>query len=414
LGIWLSIGLVGLAVAYLVVARLRREQPVLGTAEALAWTVFWISLALGFGVVVYAAYEQHWLGLGTGGPVTDGRTAALQYFTGYFIQKSLSIDNVFVIATIFAYFHVSLEQQQRLLDWSLLGAVALRALAVAGGIALVDAIWWTAYVFGVLLIFTALRMLVRRGKLRGARRTLPLRLLARRWPLHAEFEGGRFFVVREGRKVATPLLPALVMIASASLVFAIDAVPAIIAVTREPFIVLSAIVFALLGLHSMYFLLARLMQRLYYLRVALAAVLGFVGIKMLLVNHYPIATGITLAVVLCALAAGALAAALFEPPEDGRPASPLAAEIEQIVSLTLRSARRIVVLVTGSTVVIVGVLMIVTPGPAILVIPAGLAILATEFIWARRLLRRFQTGARTISGSALRMFRRRRNGEGED
>ena len=198
--VWLSFGLIALALVVLVpqLFLLRRGRPI-GAYEALAWTAFWVALALAFNVAVYFAYEQHWLGLGTDPEsALDGRTAALQFFTGYIVQKSLSVDNVFVIAMIFAHFRIPLDQQQRLLVWGLIGAVALRGLVVAGGAVLIDALSWTAYVFGVLLIFTALRMLAqRRGELRAEDDPL-VRLLALRWPLAPDFDGDRFVTARDG------------------------------------------------------------------------------------------------------------------------------------------------------------------------------------------------------------------------
>lgn len=420
MSLWLSLGVLALALLILLpeLLMLRRRQ-LTGTWEALAWTAFWIVLALAFDVAVYFAYEQHWFGLGLeyeNGPgpggALDGRTASLQFFTAYIVQKSLSIDNVFVIAMIFAHFRVPLDQQQRLLTWALLGTIVLRGGAIAGGVVLIDAAPWTAYIFGVLLIFSALRMLAQRRGDPGADPVV--RLLARRWP-PADFEGRRFFVRREGRRAATPLLPALVLIGIANVVFAIDAVPAMLAITTEPLIVIAAMLFALLGLHSLYFLLASMMARLHYLKLALAGVFFFVGVKMLLANHHPLPTELSLALVAILLLAGALASASLPPPPGGRLASPFADELDQFVTLTLTSARRVVVLVTGSTVVLVGVLMIVTPGPALLVIPAGLAILATEFLWARLLLNRFKKEARSLSQSALRLLRRcfRRDDGGE-
>lgn len=406
---WLVLGLLALASLVLVPELLLlRRRRVIGAWEALAWTAFWIVLAITFGAGLYFAYEHAWFGLGSepGAEVADGRTAAMEFFAAWLVQKSLSIDNVFVIAMIFAYFRVPLDQQQRLLAWSLPVAIGMRGLAVAGGVLLIHAVPWTAYVLGVFLVFTALRMLVRRDGSLQTEGPL-LRAMTRRWPL-ADYEGGRFVVLHRGRRAATPLFAALLMIVLANLIFAVDAVPAILAITREPLIVLAAILFALLGLHSLYFLLASIMERLYYMKLALVGVFVYVGVKMLLVNHVDIPAQLSLVLVSLLLLAGGLASALLRPPPGGRIESPFADELEQLVTLTVKSARRIVVLVTGATVLLVGLLMVVMPGPAILVIPAGLAILATEFIWARRLLARFQQEVRTFSGWARRIFDRLR------
>lgn len=404
---WLVLGLVALASLVLVPELLLlRRRRVTSPWEALAWTSFWIALAITFGTWLYFAYEGAWFGLGEAvdAKVPDGRAAAMQFFAAYLVQKSLSVDNIVVIALILAYFRVPLEQQQRLLAWSLPVAVGMRGLAVAGGVLLIQAVPWTSYVFGVILVFSALRMLVQRAGKLDAESPL-VRMMSQRWPL-AEFDGGRFIGRRDGRRAPTPLLAALIMIGFANIVFAVDAVPAILAITREPLIVLAAILFALLGLHSLYFLLASIVERLFYMRLALVGVFLYVGVKMLLVNHVEIPAQLSLVLVSTLLVAGAAASALLRPPPGGRLESPFADEIEQFVTLTVKSARRIVVLVTGSTVLLVGVLMIVMPGPAILVIPAGLAILATEFVWARRMLARFQQEVRVLSGRAWRFFDR--------
>lgn len=405
--VWLVLGLLALASLVLVPELLMlRRRRVIGPWEALAWTAFWIVLAITFGAWLYFAYEEGWFGLGAAADaeVPDGRAAAMQFFAAWLVQKSLSADNIVVIAMILAYFRVPLEQQQRLLAWSLPVAIGMRGLAVAGGVLLIHALPWTAYAFGVFLVFTALRMLVRRSGHLHAESPL-MRVMVRRWPL-AEFDGGRFIAMREGRRAPTPLLAALLMIGFANMVFAVDAVPAILAITREPLIVLAAILFALLGLHSLYFLLASIMERLYYMRLALVGVFAYVGVKMLLVNHVDIPAQMSLVLVSTLLIAGAVASALLRPPPGGRFESPFADELEHFVTLTVKSTRRIVVLVTGSTVLLVGLLMVVMPGPAILVIPAGLAILATEFIWARRMLTRFRQEVRVLSGRAWRILDR--------
>lgn len=415
--LWLVLGLVALTSLVLVPELiLLRRRRVVGPLEALAWTVFWSALAIAFGGWLHLAYAGHWLGLGmTDGIVTmDGRTALMEFLAAWVIQKSLSIDNIFIIAMILGHFRVPLDQQQRLLAWSLPLAIGMRGLAVAGGVLAIQVLPWMAYVFGVFLIFTALRTLVAHSESLRSEGTL-VRMMGRRWPL-AEPDGGRFIARRNGRPVATPLLAALLIIGIANLVFAIDSVPAILAVTREPPIVIAAVILALLGLHSLYFLLARIMERLYFMRLALVGIFVYVGIKMLLVNHLDVPPQLSLVVVLMLLVTGALASATLRPPPDGRLASPLADELEHFVTLTVKNTRRIVVLVTGSTVLVVGVIMIVMPGPAILVIPAGLAILATEFAWASRMLARFRTEVRALSERFRPILDRirRRGGRGTD
>jgi tellurite resistance protein TerC len=406
--LWLGFIALILLLVSIELGRMQRHARVLGRYDALASTLLWIALPLAFNVAIYFLYENHWLGAGlTPGRELDGRTAALQFFTGYLIQKGLTLDNISVIALILSHFRVPLEYQCRVLVPSILGAILLRGAMIAGGVVLIHFFPRTSYVFGVLVIFTALRMLAHRSGPLKLDDGLAMRLVKRRYPPAAGFDGERFLTRADETWAGTPLLYALVMIISATAIFAVDSVPAIMAVTREPFIIFGSIIFAVLGLHSLYFLLASVLERLQYFRLALVGILIFVGVKMLLMHVAPISTGVALAVVSALLLAGALASLLLQPPPAGL-VSPIAEELDQLIQLTLTSARRIVVLVMGTTVLLVGIAMIVTPGPSILVIPLGLAILGTEFVWAQRLLKRFQKEARHLSDTALEILRRRK------
>ena len=390
---------------------LNRRRRVIGFYEALAWTGFWVTLALAFNAAVYLAYEAHWFGLGLGEHALDGRAAAEQFLTGFLIEKSLSIDNIFVIAIIFAHFRVPLEYQHRVLFWGVFGAIALRGVMIAGGLALFESFAWTSYLFGAFLLFSAMRMLVRRrGDIEPGRNPF-VGVLNRLWPASDAFDDERFLTEHAGRRAATPLLVTLVMVGTADVIFAVNSIPAIIAVTHDPFLVFTSNIFAIIGLRTLYYALAGMMQRLRYLKISLAVMLGFVGAKMLLAHTHPISVETSLLVIAAILALGVLAAALFGGRDTAALASPLADEIERLLTLTYTGARRVVVLIVGSTVVLVGIVMIVTPGPAVVVIPAGLAILASEFMWARRLLHRVRDEARNLSGNAVSIFRRNRKDE---
>lgn len=382
----------------------RRNRPI-GVYEALAWTVFWVMLALSFAIGIYYLYDNHVFGIGLApGQALDGQAAALQFFTGYLVEKSLSIENVFAIALIFSHFRLPLEYQYRVLFWGVFGAVLLRGVMIAGGITLLGHFAWMSYVFGAVLVVTAVRLLVHRDEVRPER-SLLVRLCRWLFPLSDHYDGDRFFTRAGGRRAATPLLLALLMVEGADAVFALNSIPAIIAVTRDPFLIFSANIFAILGLRSLYFVLAGLLGRLRYFKLSLVFLLGFVGVKMLLAQHYPVSTGGALLVIAAILAAGVLLS-LFVRPRAAAPVSPLAEDLGELLVLTAKGARRIVILVIGSTVVLLGVAMIVLPGPAVVVIPAGLAILATEFIWARRLLNRLKREARTITDNARGFFSR--------
>lgn len=416
--VWLWAGFILFVTALLTLdlAVVHRKTRVIGTYEALAWTGFWITLAIVFNVGVYFLYEYHWLGMGlTEGRELDGREAALQFFTGYVIEKSLSVDNIFVIAMIFSYFRVPLEYQHRVLFWGIFGAIVLRGIMILGGLALIETFYWMIYVFGALLVFAAIRMLVQRHEQVQPEHNILIRGIKRVIPVSDEFHGDRFIVCRAGGgRMVTPLFLALAMVETADVVFAVDSIPAIIAVTREPFLVFTSNVFAILGLRSLYFVLATVMNRLRYIKTSLVFVLGFVGVKMLLADFYHMPTEISLAVIAAILIAGVLASLLIKSAEGEELVSPLADELERLVALSVKSARRVIVLVIGSSIVLVGLVMILTPGPAMLVIPAGLAILATEFVWARRLLRRLKEEAKTLSGNAVSMFRNNRDKGGRN
>lgn len=410
--IWLWAGFAAVIAAILILdlAIVRRRHRSIGVYEALAWTGFWVVVALGLNIAIYYLYEHHAFGAGlTGARELDGRAAALQFLTGYLVEKALSLENIFIIALIFAHFRLPLEYQQRVLFWGVFGAVALRGVMIAGGVALSERFAWVNYALGVLLVASAVRLLLRRGEPRPRRSPL-VRLAHRCIPLRDGFDGDRFLTRADGRRTATTLLVALLLVVGADLACALDSVAAIIAVTRDPFLIISANVCAILGLRPLYFAVAGVLPRLRYLKLSLVFLLGVLGVKMLLAQRYPLADGITLLTVVAILAAGALLS-IFLKPRATAPVSPLADDLGDLLVLTLKGARRIVVLVIGSTVVLIGIAMIVLPGPAIVVIPAGLAILATEFIWARRLLQRLKREAGNLKDSARNFFGRRKDAD---
>ena len=407
MSIWLWVGFIVFIVFVLVLdlGVMNRRPRVISLYEALAWTAFWVSLALAFNVAVYFIYEYHWLGMGLmEGNTLDGEQAALQFFTGYLIEKSLSIDNIFVIAMIFTYFHVPLQYQHRVLFWGIFGAVILRGMMIVFGLALINTFDWITYILGAFLIFTAVKMLIQRhDNLRLDRNPL-IKWIKHIYPVSDHYDGERFFTRIDAKRAATPLLLAMLMIETADLIFAVDSIPAIIAITRDPFLVFTSNIFAILGLRSLYFALASVIDKLRYLKTSLVFLLGFVGIKMLLAHHYTIPTTVSLAVIIGILGIGVVASIIGGARDTAAITSPLASEVERLVRLSVRGARRIVILVTGTTVLVVGIAMIVLPGPAVVVIPIGLAILATEFVWARRLLKHFKDQANGFTASAKQLL----------
>ena len=299
-----------------------RRSHVIALREALAWTSVWVTLALAFNVGVYFLYELNPGGWDMDTAQLTGGEAALQFFTGYLVEKSLSVDNIFVIAMIFAYLKTPPEQQHRVLFWGILGAVVLRAIMIIAGAAALARFSWLAYALGALLIWSAAKMLVIRHDNEPFENNAAIRL-ARRW-LHVtdDYHDRKFFVRVNGTLAATPLFLALILVETSDVLFALDSIPAIFAITNDPFIVFTSNIFAVLGLRSLYFVLAGMMEKFRYLRASLVFLLAFVGVKMLLLHHYKIPTLVSLAVIVGVLAVGVLAsimsrrdtAALRPPP----------------------------------------------------------------------------------------------------
>jgi len=298
-----------------------RRPHEISASEALLWSAIWVFMALAFTVLVYWLYEHNWMGVGLAFPEdTDGRTAALEFLTGYLLEKSLSLDNIFVIALIFSYFRVPLAYQHRVLFWGVLGALVMRGAMISVGATLLQRFTWMTYVFGVLLLLSAVRMFAVRHDDLSPEENFLVRW-TRRWiPITRELHGMRFFITQDGVRMATPLLLVLVMVETTDVVFAIDSIPAIFAVTDHPFIVYTSNIFALLGLRSLYFALAPLLRRFRYLKVSLVVILAYVGVKMLLAHSYPIPAMMSLAVVGSILGVGVVAslAVVGRGPASGR------------------------------------------------------------------------------------------------
>jgi tellurite resistance protein TerC len=270
---------------------LNRKAHVVSIKEALRFTGVVVVLATCFAGVIYAAYEHHWLGLGTqvdrlDGMINDGRLAAVKFFTGYVIELSLSADNVFVIAMIFQYLRVPPQYQHRVLFWGILGALIMRGTMILLGATLIARYHWILYLFGAFLVYTAVKMLLvkegHEGEAPGE--GFVLRQVRRAFPITPTYHEQHFAIRQEGRWVLTPLAVALVLVETTDLIFAVDSIPAIFAITTDPFLVFTSNVFAILGLRSLYFALAGAIEKFRYLKVSLAAVLGLVGVKMLVAD----------------------------------------------------------------------------------------------------------------------------------
>ena len=264
-----------------------------------------MALALVFGAGVYAFM---------------GREAGLEYFAGYLIEKALSVDNIFVFVLIFGFFRVPPRYQHRVLFWGILGALVMRGVMIAAGAYLIEQFHWVIYVFGAFLVFTGIRMATQAEHDIEPEANPVIRLVRRLMPVTGDYHGQRFFVREQvgGRRrlVATPLFVVLVLVETTDLIFAVDSIPAIFAVTQDPFIVYSSNVFAILGLRALYFLLADVIHRFHYLKVGLSVVLVFVGAKMLLADVYKVPIGLSLGVIVLVLAASIAASLLWPPRND--------------------------------------------------------------------------------------------------
>lgn len=265
---WCAFGLL-VAIMLVIDLGLNRKSHEISFREALTWTAVWISLALIFNAGVY-----YYL----------GKTKALEFFTGYVIEKSLSVDNLFVFIMIFSYFHIPRLLQPKILKWGIIGALVLRGIFIFVGIELLDAFHWLIYIFGVILIITGIKMAFGGEEKIEPEKNLLVKLVKRFVPVTKRIHGNRFVVNKLGARAATPLLLALIMVEWSDVIFALDSLPAVFAVTRDPFIVYTSNVFAIMGLRALYFLLSNVMGMFAYLKLGISFVLAFVGIKMLVAD----------------------------------------------------------------------------------------------------------------------------------
>jgi tellurite resistance protein TerC len=303
LWMWAAFGLFVVAMLLVDVVAFGRRGREVSFRRAVGWSIGWTLLGVGF-----AGFLWSW----------QGRTPAEEYLAGFLVEKSLSIDNLFVFALIFGYFAVPAAYQRRVIFWGIVGAIVLRGLFILAGAALLDAFHYTIYVFGAFLVVTGVRMARHRSVEIHPERNPVLSLLRRVLPVSARFHGDSL-VAREGaRLVATPLLAALVLVATFDVVFAVDSIPAIFAITRETFIVYAANAFSLLGLGALYFVLAGMIDRFRYLNLGLAAVLVFVGLKMALADVYAVPVYASLAVIVLTLAVAVIASLLRPRPSPRR------------------------------------------------------------------------------------------------
>lgn len=303
--VWLWAGFIVFVLMMLAIdlGLFHRKAHEVSLKEALIWTAVWIILALFFNAGLW-----YW----------RGSQPAMEFLTGYLIEKALSVDNIFVFVMVFSYFRVPPIYQHKILFWGVLSALVMRAIFIAAGVALLEYFHWLIYVFGGFLIITGIKMAVVKDKEIHPERNPVLRLFRRMVPVTEDYEGDRFVVKRDGRRWATPMLITLLFVELTDLIFAVDSIPAILAITRDAFIVYTSNVFAILGLRSLYFALAGVMRLFRYLHYGLATILVFVGLKMTLVDIYKIPVAVSLGTVAAILVASVLLSLMRPEPQRAK------------------------------------------------------------------------------------------------
>lgn len=282
-----------------------RKPHEISIRESLTWTGIWIALAVAFGIGIYQFMDPQ---------------SSLDYFTGYLIEKSLSVDNIFVFLLIFTYFGVSTKYQHKVLFWGIIGALVFRLLFIFLGVALIERFHWLIYVFGAFLIFTGIKLALEKDKKIEPEKNPVLRIIRRFVPITREFHGEHFFVKMRNRWVATPMFVVLVVVETTDVIFALDSIPAIMAITRDEFIIYSANAFAILGLRALYFALSGVMKLFHYLHYGLAVILVYVGIKMIIEPFFHIDTIYSLIIIAAVLSGSVLLSIYF--PQDEPPVPP--------------------------------------------------------------------------------------------
>lgn len=320
--LWVGFNLFVLLMLAVDLGVFHRKAHEVSVKEAAGWSVVWVTLALLFNYGVYRFM---------------GRQAGLEFLTGYLIEKALSVDNIFVFVLVFAYFKVPAKYQHRVLFWGVIGALLMRGAMIGAGAYLIKQFHWIIYIFGGFLVITGLRMLTQKEQDIEPESNPVIRLVRRLMPVTKQYHGKDFFVRKEdkagakGRLIATPLFVVLVLVETTDLIFAVDSIPAIFAVTEEPFIVYTSNVFAILGLRSLYFLLAGVIHKFHYLKLGLSLILIFVGAKMLMTDVYKVPVGLSLGIVVLVLILSVVASLVFpKSAEEHSPVErdPLAQEAE--------------------------------------------------------------------------------------
>jgi len=294
--LWIVFGVLVIVMLALDLGVFHRKAHAVKLREALIWSTVWISLSLIFNLGVY-----YYL----------GSEAGLNFLTAYIVEKSLSVDNIFVFILIFSYFSVPSAYQHRVLYWGILAAVVMRAIFIGAGITLIQRFEWIVYVFGFFLVYTGIKMGLRKDEEVHPERNPVLKLFRRFFAVAPRYEGSRFFVKKDGRSIATPLFVVLLIVETSDVIFAVDSIPAVLAITTEPFIVFTSNILAILGLRALYFALAGIMELFHYLHYGLSVILVFIGVKMIIASVYHIPTVLALGVIITTITVCAVASLIW-------------------------------------------------------------------------------------------------------
>ena len=299
---WIFFAIFIIAMLALDLGIINRKAHVIKMKEALLWTSFWVTLAVLFGGGVYYFYDH---------------VKAMEFFTAYLIEYSLSIDNLFVFMLIFRYFGVPHAYEHKALFWGILLALITRAVFIFVGVALINLFGWVMYIFGAFLIYTGIKMALNKQTEVHPDKNIALKLLRKMMPVSQEFSGAKFFIVKRGVRYATPMLAVLLALETTDILFAVDSIPAVLAISKDPFIVYTSNVFAILGLRSLFFAISGLMKLFHLLHYGLAAILSFVGIKMLIEDFFHVPVTASLLVIASILAASILSSIIWPDKEEG-------------------------------------------------------------------------------------------------
>jgi tellurite resistance protein TerC len=299
---WIAFTILILSLLALDLGFFNRKAHIIRLKEALLWTSFWVSLGLLFGMGIYYFHGHH---------------KAMEYFAGYLIEYSLSVDNLFVFLLIFRYFRVPHKLEHKALFWGILMALITRAIFIFAGVVLINKFHWIIYIFGAFLIFTAVRMALGKEYKVHPGKNIMIKMLRFLMPVTRNYEEGRFFIVKRGIRFATPLLAVILALETTDIIFAVDSIPAVLAITNDPFIIYTSNVFAILGLRSLFFAISGIMRIFHYLHYGLVAVLSFVGVKMLISDFYKIPINISLGVIAALLVVSIIASLVWpQSPEE--------------------------------------------------------------------------------------------------